>query len=151
MKYLIISITLFFWSTVIYGQEYVDFVTQDEVKIEYKWRKKDLLKKDSPYVMYLRITNKSIDRKMVSFELFYFLNGLTHSKSGFKEYCIKAGQTIKGKRWDLVFESDIKTLEEIDDRSFLWEIEKLKVETSDYCETGLKLKLEPAHETDECE
>lgn len=150
MKYIIILTTLFFMPLFINAQEYVDFISKDDVKFEYKWRKKNLLKKDSPYVMYVKITNYGIDRKKVSFELFYFLNGMTHSKSGYKEYCIKPGQTIKGKRWDLVFESDIKTLEEINDRSFLWEIEKLKIETGEYCETGLKLRLEPAHEPDDC-
>ncbi len=145
MKNLIILLSLFLLPALINAQEYVDFVSKDEIKIEYKWRKEKLLKKNSPYVLFLRITNTGVEKKLVSFELFYYLNAVTHSRSGFKEYCIKPGQSISGKRWNLAFKSNIKTLEKINDRSFMWEIEKLKVENNELCKTGLRLKLEPAH------
>ncbi|OFX20905.1 MAG: hypothetical protein A2041_05430 [Bacteroidetes bacterium GWA2_31_9b] len=145
MKNLITIMIILFMPIFIYGQEYVDFTSQDDVKFEYKWRKKNLLKKDSPYVLYLKITNKGFERKLVSFELFYFWNGFTHSRSGYKEYCIKPGKKICGKRWDLAFKSEIKTLEEIHDRRFSWEIEKIKIEESEFCKSGFRLKLEPAH------
>lgn len=145
MKYILTLMLIFLMPLMIFGQEYVDFVSKDDVKFEYKWRKKNLLKSDSPYVLYLRIKNTGFEKKLVSFELFYFWNGVVHSRSGYKEYCIRPGQKIWGKRWNLAFQSDIKTLEEINDRSFSWEIEKIKVEDNDLCKSGLKLKLEPAH------
>jgi len=146
MKKITIIFTLLFAFFISDAQEYVDFVSKDEIKIEYKWRKESLFKKNSPYVLFLRITNTGVEKKLVSFELFYYLNATTHSRSGFKEYCIKPGKSISGKRWNLAFKSDIKTLEEIYDRSFMWEVEKLKVVNNELCKTGLRLRLEPAHD-----
>jgi len=146
MKYIVIITSLFLMPLFLNAQEYVDFTTKDDIKFEYMWKKQHPLKKDSPYVLYVKITNNSVDRKLVGFELFYFWNGVTHSRSGYREYCIRSGQTISGKKWNLAFKSEIKTLEEIHDRSFIWEIEKLNIEISDNCNAGLKLKLEPAHE-----
>ncbi|HAF31023.1 MAG TPA: hypothetical protein DCG75_18450 [Bacteroidales bacterium] len=145
MKNLVIILTLILFPILTNSQEYVDFVSKDGIKIEYKWRKEKLLQKNSPYVLFLRITNTGVEKKLVSFELFYFLNAVTHSRSGFKEYCIKPGQRIKGKRWNLAFKSNIKTLEQINDRSFMWEIEKLNVVNNELCKSGLRLKMEPAH------
>jgi hypothetical protein len=145
MKNLFAIIVIILIPVIVQGQEYVDFASKDDVKFEYKWRKKNLLKSDSPYVLYLRIKNNGFEKKLVSFELFYFWNGVVHSRSGYKEYCIRPGQKIGGKRWNLAFQSDIKTLEEIHNRSFTWEIEYINVEENELCRSNLKLKLEPAH------
>lgn len=146
MKYLISSLAFLFVVLTSNAQEYIEYKTQDDIKIEYKWRKKCKLKKNSPYVLYLRITNNSVEKKLVGFELFYFWNESTHSRSGYKEYCIRAGKTINGKRWNLVFKSDIKTLEEIHSDNFSWEIEHLTVTKNELCKSGLRLRLEPAHD-----
>ena len=147
MKYLIISILILF-TVELSAQEYVDFVSEDDISIEYKWRKKQVLKKGSPYVMYLKIYNSGIESAQVRFEMFYYKNATVFSNSGVMEYCIKPGQKIKGKKWDLVFQSDIKTMKEIDDRSFSWEIDLIKIDKNADCETGLRFSLEPKHELD---
>ena len=146
MKYLIITLTFVFAALTIQGQEYIEYKTKDKIKIEYKWRKESKLKNNSPYVLYLRITNNSVEKKLVGFELFYFWNESTHSRSGYKEYCIKPGKSIEGKRWNLVIKSDIKTLEEIHSSNFSWEIENLNIEKNELCKSGLRLRLEPAHD-----
>lgn len=147
MKYL--TIILLFISSFAFSQEYVEMLSKDDITIEYKWRKKDFLKKDSPYVLYLKITNNGFEQMLVNFELIYYWNLMPHSHSGVLEYCIKPGKTIKGKRWDLVFQSEIKTLREIHDRQFKWDIVEFEANISENCNSGLKLKVEPAHQMSE--
>ena len=129
------------------AQNYIERISKDDLNIEYKWRKQHLLKKDSPYVLYLKISNTGIDRCQVGFELLFYWNATLHSRSGRREYCLKPGQKIHGKTWDLVFQSNIKTMEEIDDPMFLWEIDSLEIRRNADCETGLKFSLEPKHES----
>ena len=127
------------------AQEYIEKISKDDISIEYKWKKQHALKKDSPYVLWLKISNRGIDRCLVSFELLFYWNATLRSRSGIREYCLKPGQKIRGKTWDLVFQSNIKTLEEIDDPMFLWELDSLNIQRNADCETGLKFSLQPAH------
>jgi hypothetical protein len=99
----------------------------------------------------LRISNNGFDKKLINFELFYFWNLTTHSRSGELEYCLEPGKTIKGKRWNLVFRSDIKMLKEIHDRDFTWKIEDFKSEVNESCNPRLQLRLEPAHKMNRAE
>jgi len=146
---MIICGMLLFFFVGVDAQEYVELESKNEVTIDYKWKKKNFLKKNSPYLLHIRISNNSIQQKQVGFELLYYWDGVLKSRSGYKEYCIKPGQVIRGRKWDLVYQSDIKTLEEIHDRSFLWELDNFNTEDNPHCKTGLKLKIElqPSYKT----
>lgn len=127
------------------AQDYADLLTKDDIRFEYRWVKSSFLKRDSPYVMKVRITNSGLEQALVRFEMLYYFKEVLHSRSGELEYCLKQGQSISGRRWGLVFSSDIKTMEEIHDRDFSWEVDVLLIDKDSECQPGLKLNLQPRH------
>jgi len=133
----------------LHAQDYADLLTKDDIRFEYKWVRANMFKRDSPYVMKVRITNKGLEQTLVRFEMLYYFNEVLHSRSGEQEYCLKPGQSITGRRWDLVFMSDIKTMEEIHDRAFSWEVDVLTIDKDSECQPGLKLNLQPRHQMEE--
>ena len=145
MKHLILLISILFSSLIISAQEYVKMGSKDDVVVEYKWRKKNFFKKESPYLMYIQVSNIGFDKKVVGFEILYFWDGMVMSRSGYNEYCLKPKAVLRGKNWNLVYQSNIKTLEEINDRRFSWELDSLIVQDGGDCKTGLRIKLEPKH------
>jgi len=129
------------------AQDYIEKATLDSITIEYKWSGSQALKKDSPEALFLQVTNQGTLKKLVSFELLYYQTGVLQSRSGIKEYCIKPGQTIRGKRWNLVFESVGNMADADGDSGFSWELDNLTVEQNKTCDTGLRWRLAPEHPT----
>jgi hypothetical protein len=127
------------------AQDYKEKIMQDSIKISYKWRKDKKLKKDSPHVLMLQLENLSSRKVTVSFSVLFFWKAQLHSSSNLKEYCLKPGKKIKGKKWGLAFNSTVFTLNEYLDPMFSWYIEDLKVKENDSCNPRLKLKLESAY------
>ncbi len=127
------------------AQDYEEKITQDSIKISYKWRKDKKLKKDSPHVLILQLENHSSKKVTVSFSVLFYWKAQLHSNSKLKEYCLKPGKKIKGKKWGLAFNSTVFTLNEYLDPMFSWSIEDLKVKENDSCNPRLKLKIEPAY------
>lgn len=127
------------------AQAFKEKLTQDSIKISYKWEKERRFKKDSPFILNLQLQNLSNTKVTVSFVVLYYWKAQLHSTSETKKYCLKPGQIISGKPWNLAFKSDFIVMDEFLDPMFQWEITRLKVERDTDCETGLKFKLEPAY------
>jgi len=133
------------WGTSLYAQDFKEKLSQDSITISYKWEKEKRLKKESPYVLTLKLESHRKQKAVVSFVVLYYWKAQLHSTSKTKKYCLKPGQTIKGKRWDLTFKSDFIVLDEHLDPLFTWEISRLKIEKNKDCEPGLKLRFTPAY------
>jgi len=133
------------WATSSCAQNFKKKLSQDSITISYKWEKEKRFKKESPYVLTLQLENHREQKVAVSFIVLYYWKAQLHSTSETKKYCLKTGQTIKGKRWDLTFKSDFIVLDKYLDPLFTWEISRLKIKKNYDCEPGLKLRLTPAY------
>ena len=132
-------------NTTLFAQDFKEKLSQDSITFSYRWEKAQRFKKESPYVLTLQLENQSNQKVVVQFVVLYYWKSQLHSTSDTKKYCLKPGQSIKGKRWDLTFESDFIVLEDYLDPLFTWEISRLKVQKNKSCEPGLKLRLTPAY------
>jgi hypothetical protein len=142
---LLIIICLVFPFGKIKAQEYKEKITQDSIKISYKWQKAKKLKKDSPYVLMLQLENLSSSKVSVSFLVLFYWKAQLHSSSKTKEYCIKPGKKIRGKKWGLAFNSTVFMLNNYLDPMFSWYIDDLQVRENESCNPRLKLRLEKAY------
>ncbi len=136
---------IFFLSKPLSANDFKEKVTKDSIKITYKWAKEKRQKEDSSYVLVLQLENLASQKVTVSFSVLYYWKVQLHSSSEEKEYCLRAGQKIKGKRWGLVFKSSVFSVNEYLDPLFSWYVDDLKVSKNDSCNSCLKLKLEPAY------
>jgi len=142
----LLLVLLFVFPTIhISAQEWKQKVSQDSITILYKWEKEKGFKKNSPFVLSLKVKNKRATKVTISFVVLYYWKIKLHSTSKTKMYCLKAGQTIKGKKWNLAFTSDFIVMDKFLDPMFTWEIGRLKVEPNKDCEPGLRLRLQPAY------
>lgn len=144
IRNLIFTILLFV-SVSLIAQDYKEKLTNEGIRIDYKWRQEKLLVKNSPDALFLKITNNSDNKKLVGFEINYFRNGIRTFGSDYQEYCLKPGQTIRGKRWNLAFPYVSNENEKISDEQFSWELDSLMIENNSSCESGLRLRLVPEH------
>ena len=127
------------------AQDYKEKITKDSIKISYKWRKEKKLKKDSPYVLMLQLENISSRKVTVDFSVLFYWKAQLHSSSALKEYCLKPGKKIEGKKWGLAFNSTVFSINEYLDPMFSWYIEDFEIKEGGDCNPRLKLKLEPAY------
>lgn len=141
----LIILSFVFHVGIINAQDYREKIRRDSVKISYKWRKDKILKKDSPHVLILQLENLSSSKVSLSFYVLFYWKAQLHSGSKLKEYCLRPGKKIKGKKWGLAFNSTVFTMNEYLDPLFSWYIDDLKVDKNQSCDPGLKLKLEPAY------
>jgi hypothetical protein len=144
-KILLITLIYFAAAACAYPQNYKNKITKDSISISYTWQKEKRLNKNSPYILLLQVKNQRNTKVVVSFVVLYYWKAQLHSTSDTKKYCLKPGQVIKGKRWNLAFKSDFIVLDEYLDPMFNWEISRLTVEENKDCKTGLRLKLQPAY------
>ena len=141
-KILLLVIFLEIPAVHISAQGWKQEISQDSISISYKWQKEKILKKHSPYVLLLKVKNNRKNKVTISFVVIYYWKAQIHSTSETKRYCIKSGQTIKGKKWNLAFESDFIVMNKYLDPMFSWKIGRLKVEENKNCNNGLKLRLQ---------
>lgn len=127
------------------AQEYKEKIIQDSIKISYRWQKDMKLEKDSTHLLMLQLENLSSSKVTVSFSVLFYWKAQLHSSSKIKEYCIKPGKKIRGKKWGLAFNSTVFTLNDNLDPMFSWYIDDLEVRKNNLCNPRLKLKLEPAY------
>lgn len=127
------------------AQKYKEKITQDSIKISYKWRKDKKLKKESPYELMLQLENLSSSKVTVSFSLSFYWKDQFHSSFTLKEYCIKPQKKIKGKKWDLAFNASVFTQNQNLDPMFFWYIEDVEIKKNDSCNKRLWLKQEPVN------
>jgi len=142
---LLIMVCLFLFPEPVNGAGFEEVLTQDSIKISYKWRKYQRFKKNSPEVLVLKLENLRKTRVTVSFRVLFHWEGMLHSRSNNKEYCMKPGQKIKGKRWELVFYSSELSEEDYHNPFFAWYVDELHVEENADCTPGLELQLAPAY------
>jgi hypothetical protein len=129
----------------LYSQGYKHKLTQDEISFWYKWKNEKFLKLNSPKVLKLEIENLRDTRVAIQFEIIYYWEGTLHSRSDTLQYCLKPRQTIRGRRWNLIFKSDFFGNGRYLDKMFEWKITSLKVDENAKCETGMQLMLEPQY------
>jgi hypothetical protein len=145
IHWLLIVVLLILVDGAVKAQDYKEKITQDSIKISYKWRKSKKLKKDSPYVLMLQLENLSSTKVTVSFMVRYYWKAQLHSGSKLMEYCIKSGKKIKGKKWNLAFYSKNFTMDDYLDPMFSWIIDDVKAEKNELCNPCLKLEINPAY------
>jgi len=110
------------------AQNYKEKITKDSIRISYKWQKENCFRKDSPIVLMLQLENQSSSEIKVSFEVLYYWKAQLYSRSETKEYCIKPGKRIRGKRRGLAFQSPEFTQNDSPDPMFSWLIDDLTVD-----------------------
>lgn len=144
-KLLLIAVTFLTIVAYAFPQDYENKITEDSISISYTWQKEKRLKKNSPYSLLLQVENQRNTKVVVSFVVLYYWKAQLHSTSNSKTYCLKPGQVIKGKRWNLAFKSDFIVMDKYLDPMFNWEISRLTVKENKDCKTGLRLKFQPAY------
>ncbi|MFO7658339.1 MAG: hypothetical protein R6W78_14875 [Bacteroidales bacterium] len=130
---------------IIKAQEYKEKIVQDSIKISYRWQKDRKLEKDSTHLLMLQLENLSSTKVTVSFSVLFYWKAQLHSSSKIKEYCIKPGKKIRGKKWGLAFISRVFTLNDNFDPMFSWYVDGLEVRKNNSCNPRLKHKPEPAY------
>lgn len=142
---ILIMLCMFAFTNPVNAAGYEEALIKDSLKITYKWRKYKRLKKNSPEVLMLKLENLRDKKVTVSFRVLFYWEGTLHSSSVIQNYCIKPGQKIKGKKWELAFYSPEFTEEKYSNPFFSWYVDELRVEENPNCKPGLKLKLVPSY------
>ena len=141
LRYLLLVLWGVSSTSTIHAQTYTEKFSEDSITISYKWQKVQ----DSNYTLLLEIKNNSSVQRTVAFRVLYYWKAQLHAGSELKQYCLKPGKTIKGKRWNLAFKSVVFILNDYLDPMFTWVIDDFKTEINEDCKPGLRLRWVPAH------
>lgn len=116
---------------------YIYKESQDNVTISYKWKRYGLFKKDKPIRLVLRIENDNPYRIQVNFSVDYYWRAVRRASSEKADYCIKPNGRIKGKIWNLAFDTGPFSENEILDARFMWDISDFSIQHEADCKPRL--------------
>ena len=115
----------------------------DSVILSYKWRKPGWFSKDTTPNLVLRIKNMNPHKVLVRFHVVYYWRTIRTASTRRIEFCIKPGNTIRGRMWGLVFPSAGFTEAQLNDRLFAWKISDLEILHSADCKNRLRIMMHP--------
>jgi hypothetical protein len=124
-----------------FSGDFIEWVQKDSVTISYKWKQYGLFKKDKPFQLVLKIENRNPQRISLDFRVGYYWGAVLKKSSDRVEYCVKPGKKIKGKLWDLVFESGGYKESQLKDPMFTFDLTEIKIREDPECRTRFNLKL----------
>ncbi len=125
----------FFLSTqsIVAQKKFTKFSEQEGITFFYKWKRTKCLKKDSPLMLVLMVSNSKQKPVMATFTVDYYWQGIRDASSEPKSICVKANKKMKGKYRDLAFDRSKFSNEDLFSDKFILEISGIKVEEVTSC------------------
>jgi hypothetical protein len=127
----------------LYAGQFTPKEVKEDIVISYQWKKPGIFRKDGPLRLVLKIQNHNPHRVMIKFRVNYYWKTILSATSRQMEYCLRPGQSIRGKYRDLVFSAGHFNEEQILGDNFLWEISDLAISHHAKCKNSLIIKLKP--------
>ena len=106
---------------------------QDGAAFYYKWKPSKCLKKDSPLMLILMVSNSKQSNAEIDFTVDYYWQGIRAASSEPKTICVRAGKKMKGKYRNLAFDRSRFSNEDLLSDEFILEISGVTVSEVDSC------------------
>lgn len=111
------------------GEPFKDLQTIEGVKIQYKWGRTRLLKKDSPARLVLRVENTNPYAVNATFRVDYFYKAVIQSQADSTVHvCLKPGKKLTGRSYGLHFDTSNLSNEQVKSDDFFIELSEVKME-----------------------
>ena len=107
--------------------EYHYFDEKDQVKIEYRWTRSNMLDRNSDAVLYLQITNLNDHPVLISFDLGFYQDDQLFLESKGNTLCLNPGQRRRGSRTDMRFSAPGIGLRQVESDDFSWDMIRFEV------------------------
>lgn len=135
----LISITLFLaamlaFSNTSYAQRGFDeYGTEEGIRIQYRWTRYIPLAPDSNAALSLRLTNGHPHPVVVTLTIQFFREGQLMFESRDNNYCLEAGQSLRGAPASMRFMAEGHTLEMTQEEWFSWKVADVSVKEVSGC------------------
>lgn len=135
----LISLTFFlaamlaFSNTSFAQRGFDDYGTEDGIRIQYRWTRHVPLAQDSNAALSLRLTNEHPHPVIVSLTVAFFRDEKVMFESPENNYCLEAGQSLRGALANMRFMAEGITLDMTQQDWFSWKISEISVKQVDSC------------------
>lgn len=102
--------------------EYHYFDTIENVKIEYRWTRANLLSRSSDAVLYLQITNNNDFPVHITYDVGFYQDEQLFLESKDNVICLNPGQRRRGSRTDMRFSAPGIGMDAVEGPDFSWDI-----------------------------
>jgi len=137
MKKIIILTAIFLiginTESIVARNKYKPLKEQEGVNFYYKWRPAKLFKKDSNYILVLKIENTNDNAVNINFKLDYYWQSILQASSPELQFCINARHKKRGKLQKLGFDTSDFSMDQINSGQFILELADIKIEKSEKC------------------
>ncbi|MBW6498328.1 MAG: hypothetical protein K0B09_08075 [Bacteroidales bacterium] len=110
-----------------------DFGTEEGIRIQYRWTRHIPLAKESNAALSLRLTNEHPHPVIVSLSVRFFRDEQPMFESPENNYCLEAGQSLRGALANMRFMAEGITLDMTQQEWFSWKISEISVKQVDSC------------------
>ena len=114
-------------------KRYTETDTINGITIMHKWQRSHIFKKDSRTILNLRLTNNNDYPVEITLKVGFYKTGVLVYTSEEHIKCFNPGQSKRGGRANLRFQSDELTIEDIESDNFDWGFVKFKVKQTELC------------------
>ncbi|MEQ8323786.1 MAG: hypothetical protein RIC15_00615 [Vicingaceae bacterium] len=104
------------------------------VKVEYNWSPSDKKDDKSSRQLCLILTNSNDHIVSFTFTLQFLINNEVFEEGIAQTFCIKAGKSLKGKKYGLCWISEEISNSEMDTESFSWRLGNKQLEKKEACD-----------------
>lgn len=118
----------------LYAQnDWQEKMTSENVVIKSRWKESKRKNENKEAVLNLLIENNNSSPVNIKFKVSYFDVGVAKETSDEISVCIKSNKKAKGRKSGLCLSSSGKSMTDIGDEAFTWEIVDLVVEKTNAC------------------
>ncbi|MFN3556705.1 MAG: hypothetical protein ACK4VN_12135 [Bacteroidales bacterium] len=112
---------------------FTEFVTEDHIKVMYRWQRASAVQADSDAVLGLRVTNTHTVPVKWSYSVGFYDGGVLVYQSETFELCLNPGQSRRGSLAGLRFSVEGLTLADTQKESFSWDFGVFDVDEVESC------------------
>ena len=124
----VILVNLLIGSSGVFAQkEFTKIETEDNVTFYYRWKPSCFLKKDSPLILSIKVTNENDFPVETTFTVDYYWNSVLSASSDEQSFDLKKGKSLIGKIKKMGFDRSEFTDEQLLSEQFTIEINGIKV------------------------
>jgi hypothetical protein len=110
-----------------------DYGTEQGIRIQYRWARHIPVAPESNAALSLRLTNEHPHPVNVTLTVQFYRNGQVMFESRDNNYCIEAGQSLRGALASLRFMAEGLTLDMTQEDWFSWKISAISVKPVESC------------------
>lgn len=122
------------FSNTSYAQRGFDnYGTEEGIRIQYRWTRHIPLAKESNAALSLRLTNEHPHPVIVTITIRFYREGKLMFESRDNNYCLEAGQSLRGAPANMRFMAEGLTLEMTKEGWFSWNVSNVSVKEVSGC------------------